>query len=234
MKINTYIFEFLPILLLTFYFLYTKQFVQIAKTVLGRFIAVLIIMYYTLIDPVYGLFSVVIIILLYQLEINNLLQDGFENYNSYDNDNKIGIHSTPYTNIETLLPNEFTDVNVAYPTKQMDNDDKYEKIKERFRKEYCDAGYLKYKQHVVKPDMAEIIFPDIKFSNPDQKCNPCDPACGYTVSHLNSEFDIIEPKKSNDWVNQNALFMKEIFGAETMVSPAEPNKQPIIPALFVN
>jgi len=127
--------------------------------------------------------------------------------------------------ILTPSSGEFAEYTDAYspdyvPEIQIDMmNHKYDKIKEQFRKEYCDAGYLKYKNHVVKPEMAELIFPDLKFENEYKKCNPCDPQCSFTISHLNSEFDLIEPKSSNDWVAQNSPFMKVVFETPTNFVP---------------
>jgi hypothetical protein len=200
---------------------YRDLFIRQSQTVLGRALAIGVIVYYTAINRLYGLIAVIAVVFFYQFETENLLKEGFD----------VDLMKVENMNvqrpIQTPSSGEFTEYNDAYspdyvnsPELQIEqNNKKYEQIKEKFRKDYCEAGYLKYKNHVVKPDMAELVFPDLKFENEYKKCNPCDPECSFTVSHLNSEFDIIEPKSSNDWVNENTPFMKVVFGESTNFVP---------------
>lgn len=248
--INPYVFQFLPIIIIFFYLTYHDRFVRQSQTVLGRAFAIGLIVYYTTIKRLYGLFAVIFVVIFYQFETEDLLKEGFDVELM-----KVDNHDIQPP-IQTPSSREFAEYSDAYSPDYVNNHElqieqnnsKYSQIKEKFRKEYCEAGYLKYKNHVVKPDMAEIIFPDlhffsfktpqkgavmsedgdddfalkmrngVKFEN-EYKCNPCDPNCSFTISHLNSEFDIIEPKSSNDWVKENTPFMKVVFGESTNFVP---------------
>jgi hypothetical protein len=55
--------------------------------------------------------------------------------------------------------------------------------KDKFRKDNCFNGELKYKGIPVKKDIAEHIFPELKINH--ESCNPCNRGC---------EFSIIEEK----------------------------------------
>ena len=55
--------------------------------------------------------------------------------------------------------------------------------KDKFRKDNCFNGELKYKGIIVKNDMAEHVFPELKIAH--ESCNPCNQGC---------EFSIIEEK----------------------------------------
>jgi hypothetical protein len=79
--------------------------------------------------------------------------------------------------------------------------------KEMFRKEYCEKGHLIYKGQVVKSEMSEHIFPEIKLNH--EKCNLCDPACDFSIKEqqMRIENDLIKPKSSNDWFE----YMKTMF-----------------------
>ena len=63
-----------------------------------------------------------------------------------------------------------------------------------FRKENCSSkGALQYKNMEVKNDMAEQIFPELKFK--DHQCNPCLNACNFSIieSKIKTE-DELKPK----------------------------------------
>ena len=60
------LFQFIPIIIIVLFFIFTKSAITFSNTILGRFIAVLLIAYYTIIDAVLGLLICVLIIYYYQ------------------------------------------------------------------------------------------------------------------------------------------------------------------------
>lgn len=48
-----------------------------------------------------------------------------------------------------------------------------------FKESHCKDGHLTFKNMVVKPEMAEHIFPNIQFKG--DRCNVCDSTCGFTI-----------------------------------------------------
>ena len=81
-----------------------------------------------------------------------------------------------------------------------------------FRQEHCKAGQLMNKDSVVKPSMAEFVFPSLQIegSQDGHPCNPCNPYCNIHVSKLDHRLDterILQQrnhrslqKTSNNWV----------------------------------
>jgi hypothetical protein len=59
--------EFIPILAITLFALYTKPVIEFSHTILGKLLALFVIMIYTLIDKWWGLFVCAIVIFYYQL-----------------------------------------------------------------------------------------------------------------------------------------------------------------------
>lgn len=77
-----------------------------------------------------------------------------------------------------------------------------------FRKEHCsDKGELTYKGAVVRPEMADHVFREIKFANDSAKCNPCDKSCAFSIieDRISKEAELVHPKSSKnepvDWNN---------------------------------
>jgi hypothetical protein len=50
---------------------------------------------------------------------------------------------------------------------------------DKFKKENCVGGELKYKDMNVKNDMAEHVFSELAFDN--KPCNACDNTCKYSI-----------------------------------------------------
>ena len=50
----------------------------------------------------------------------------------------------------------------------------------RFRAAHCEGGALTYKAFVVRPELAEFVYPEMAFDG--AACGACDPNCGISVS----------------------------------------------------
>ena len=87
----------------------------------------------------------------------------------------------------------------------------YDKSIQQFRQNHCSKGHLLHKGQIVKPEMAEHVFPEIE-QNSFHKCNLCDPSCSFNVRKLEIEDDLLEPKSSND------LF-EYVWGRESLNRP---------------
>jgi valyl-tRNA synthetase len=59
---------------------------------------------------------------------------------------------------------------------------------DEFRKQNCERGVLKYKNMKVKNEMADIVFPQMKFNS--HLCNPCNKTCDISVA---SPYTILVP-----------------------------------------
>jgi hypothetical protein len=71
---NKFVMQFIPIFLILFFSLYTRQFVEVSHSVLGKLFAVIVIIFYTKLNLLYGVFVCVITILFYQLTEGTVLE----------------------------------------------------------------------------------------------------------------------------------------------------------------
>lgn len=64
---NRFVMQFIPIILVLLFSLYARRFIEVGNSILGKLFAVVLIMFYTKLNILYGVFACVIIILFYQL-----------------------------------------------------------------------------------------------------------------------------------------------------------------------
>jgi hypothetical protein len=94
---NKIIKNFIPIVILFLFIFHSNEFIKYSDTVLGKLLAVLIIIYYTTIDTLIGLFVCVIIILFYQT-IHCKGLDNIENYKNVKKENMETLFRTQFEN----------------------------------------------------------------------------------------------------------------------------------------
>lgn len=193
--------DFSLILIIFFFLSYPNNMSKIAHSLLGRIVAVLLLIYYTSHNIIYGLLFCLIILLYYQYVPTYLFekQEGFFWEIGKDNGN------SPIYTPELLNGSEYKPFDEE-PLIQSRNKEDLD-----FIGKYCPLGDLKYKGFDVNPEMIEHVFPEIKQSNP---CNPCNPMCKFSIvqSRLKTEDEIILPKSSNNW---HDTIMKKIVGSPT-------------------
>lgn len=152
--------------------------VQLINTSLGKIVVIIIILFYTCIDKLYGILVCLLFILFYQSDIvENMLNkknesEGFE------------------SNVDTTLTNTF--IKPLESTSYIDQYDlpkiNIETVKNEFRQQYCGKGHLVNKGQKIKIDMAEHVYPEVSFD--DKKCNICDSKCEFSI--IKKQIDIRE------------------------------------------
>jgi hypothetical protein len=175
--------QFVPIILLFLFLVKNKEFLQFSKNVLGKLVAICLIIFYVSIDKFVGLFVCAIIIFFYQssyiegmdiMDIVELDQVEIEPANSED----IMVDDGTYVFLEEQKKTkqikasnvsviDKKKLNLVEPTSGSNEED--------FRKNNCDKSVLKFKNMNVKNEMAEFVFPEMKFAN--EICNPCSKSC---------------------------------------------------------
>ena len=140
-----------------------EQFVPFSHTSLGRLLAVVLIVYFTKKNIAVGVVACIATILYYQMEEFEYMlniPEGFLWEMTY----------TPYSNeVYDRLHSQLTD---------------------QFRQENCSSGKLMLKGMPVNPEMAEHVFPSIKFGG--APCDPCNARCNFTIlkKKLSTESDL--------------------------------------------
>ena len=214
MKTESSIFaEIIPVILILHFALYPQSMVTIAHTYLGRFIAIALIVWYTSVNVLYGLFMCLMVILFYQLDYvesftsvshdvkaskpavtksrpkNSVKDVGVWNILEENMDSKpepVGVGVD--VNVESF--SEYTNVSAGAGVNSSANE---------FRSKNCKNSQLVYKEFPIKTEMAQHVFPEIVYEG--EICNLCDPNCAFSVSlnKIKTEEDVVKPKSSNDW-----------------------------------
>ena len=219
--------NFIPIIILFLLATYTPEFVKFSHTILGKIIAVVVILFYAKLDLIVGLFVCALVIFYYQTDyvesFNNMLNEGFTEKGEEGEDKDKGEQDKDKDkdkgeqdkdkdkdkgeqdkdkdtdkeaeNFETL-----EDVYPENPNKNII----YDKSVDEFRKTHCEKGHLMHKGQIVKPEMAQHVYPQIQQTGCN-KCNICNPTCQLN-ERMSIEEDIMKPKDSNDmfekaWTN---------------------------------
>mgnify|MGYP003685686577 FL=1 len=200
MKLTNTVAQFIPIVVI---FLLLSQYqgcVKFSHTILGKIMAAFVILFYTTMDKVLGLFVCALIILFYQMDCReNMLN--IESFDTIEEEEEEKEDELEYNetkpakscnacgvkNIETFENYESSNEKVV------DNG----AVQDEFRKEHCQKGVLKHKDMDVKNEMAQHVYPELKFQN--DYCNACSPTCKFSIveSKLKTETQLL-PKVSKE------------------------------------
>jgi hypothetical protein len=208
-KNNSVVMQFIPILLVFFYATYRHAFIQVSNSILGKLFAVMLILYYTRMDYLFGVICCIVVIWYYQQTEVEGMQDEETKEEEKKEEEKKPDEVEDGTNLppidDTSREEGFSILNI--------ND--YNKAKDEFIREKCKNGVLMYKDFPVKSEMADHVYSEIKFNGRD-KCNPCDRTCDYNIveAKLETERKLI-PKTSNDTFES----VKHFFGLSESFEP---------------
>jgi hypothetical protein len=190
---DSVVMQFIPIILLLVYASYKPWFVDATHTVLGKVIAILLIIYYTSIDYVYGTLCCVIVIAFYQMhEIEGFVEGAkgkkkkakaAKGQASEDADVAESEETTEEETAKEETVEEFSN--------QVD-------ARDTFIRDKCHNGVLIHKGFPVKSEMADHVYSEIQF-NTRTRCNPCDKTCDYSIveAKINTETELC-PRSSNN------------------------------------
>jgi hypothetical protein len=237
--------QFIPIFLIVLFLLYTTKMVQYSHTILGKIIALCIIIFYCTVDILYGVLACAIIIIFYQMTFEfNQFTENMDTYcntmvhknknpnpinngwkYAHDSVDSMNLGDSSYKNtcfteengkhtsvskdfLESDAENKVVKENLG---SQYDSESTTDIMKSQFQQNNCDSGILKYKNSIVKMEMTDHIFPQIKFKG--NKCNPCDKMCQYEIDNkLMFEDEMLKPKNSNDHMSVWDNLMEMVNG----------------------
>ena len=184
--------QIIIILIILLCFMYPDETLIFSYSHLGKFIAILFIIFATCINVLYGTFLCALFILYYQSD----MVEGMIMYES-----NVVIRPNTTSKVDTkngeLIPNkdnafEILDFIVDPPNPDVDieiedtglNDAFTYTEKDKFRNKYCVNGELNINLQPdlslkTKHEFADAIFPGLEFKN-ENICNPCDPNCNFS------------------------------------------------------
>jgi hypothetical protein len=209
------IIEWVTIITIFAFATYPSEMIYLGETSLGKLFAAAIVVYYTMVDPAYGILACCVIIVYYQLDLyksyvslhrDTLLRESMiEMQQSISPSGEDAApspsfesHARGNPNVYSYTPHDFTHNNVESLFSQGSN--KMELLS-FFRKENCDKrGRLMHNGAQVRPEMADHVFREVRFKSDSAKCNPCDPTCDFSIieERMTKEEDLVRPVSGKD------------------------------------
>jgi len=164
--------DFALILLICLFAFYPDRMIPLSHTSLGRLLAVALIVYYTKIDILFGLFICVVVIYYYQLE----------NFGHMLNISEGFLWDMTFTPYDQEV---YDRLNAELMERQ-----------KAFTQANCSKGVLLHKGVPVNVEMAEHVFSELRFDG--SPCNPCDPTCSFSIlaQKLSMEDELTRPKSA--------------------------------------
>ena len=201
--------QFIPIILVLVYASYKPWFVDATHTVLGKVIAILLIIYYTSIDYVYGTLCCVIVIAFYQMhEIEGFVEGAKNRRKKRKRKGKgKGKGKTAKAQSSTQAKADADDEEIEEETvneeetavEEFSNQvASFSSARDTFIRDKCLNGVLMHKGFPVKSEMADHVYSEIQF-NTRSRCNPCDQTCDYSIveAKIDTETELC-PRSSNN------------------------------------
>ena len=203
---KTILLKFLPMVLLSLVATYSETVAKWSHSLLGKTVAIFIILLYSFMDIVAGLLACALVIFYYQsdyvesfvrgeIEIKQETKDGLTRISLKETQAVFLDMTGPIDNSQ--IGEKLEDAYPLSPTVEVVNN----KDVDKFRQKYCSKGHLVHKGQNVKPEMSEHVFPEVK-QDSFHKCNICDPACTFDLDWIEKETELVNPKSSNDWVDR--------------------------------
>lgn len=212
--------ELIPVILITMWILYNKNMYSVAITPLGKLICILLIVYYTKSDILYGLLICGIILLYYQTYVYNglgtTIWDRFTykytGLNEYSPSSAMALE--PFSALSDDQPISPEKPNI--PGSRVDVLTNEEKM---FKTNHCKNGIVMDKGNPVKLEMIEHVFSDINFKY--KKCNPCSDTCEFSLidAQLNAA-ESLKPTTSDNFLSSQFNTISNALGKITEFIPA--------------
>jgi hypothetical protein len=183
--------EWVTIIAIFLFVFFPYEMIELSETSLGKLFFVIIIVYYAMVDTTYGVIACAIVIVYYQMDLyksfvairrDTFLSENMERMeesilqNESLEDEDDDSEKPKVESYETL-----SDLKTYYESEFLKGSRKKELLN-NFRKEHCDSrGKLKNSGGEVKPEMADHVFRELRFSDIHSKCNPCSESCEFSI-----------------------------------------------------
>jgi len=193
-KILDTIAQFIPILLLFILVSQFKELALLSNTILGKVVAICIIIFYTTFDKLLGAVICLLFILYYQSDVvenmlnmeESLVNDIGETDTAVVEEPENPVYLDEDVNKDKEKEKEKMKEGMEnYTDLYGDDSDKTilinaDALQTDFRKKNCTNGELMNKDVKINYEMTEHVFPQIKFRR--GFCNPCSKDCDYSIT----------------------------------------------------
>jgi len=207
--------EWVTIIAIFLFACFPSEMIYLSETSLGKLFFASIIIYYAMVDPVYGIIACAFVIVYYQLDLykslialhrDTLLSENMMVMQDTILQNALSGKQGIYSDVTGLLEGYTSDDSSVlepaesyYETEFLRGSKKSELLN-NFRKANCDKnGRLYINGTQVRPEMADHVFREIQFPNNQSKCDPCDETCEFSIieERINQE-ENLRPASSKD------------------------------------
>lgn len=185
-------------------------------TILGKIFAIIIIIYCTYENVIYGLFACILIIWFYQSDLLKRFQNRYSEYFTTKlTPQVVYVPNKPNQNVQSLPTLDAVSLEKVYPSELPPIKKEAEQV---FRNQHCskelDCMYKNSK--IIHKEDIKNLFPEVSFLD-DIPCNPCDTGCKFRLNKINKETELISKQSRGndntvwDWMNTWNIFKTEPY-----------------------
>jgi len=181
------------IVLILIFFMYPDELLEFSYSHLGKFIALLFIIFTTCVNVLYGTFLCALFILYYQSDmVEGMIHYDFPNGLSANKNPRVQsingelVEKSGYDVLDFIIDPPDPDFMIDIENTGLSEDFAYTE-KDNFRKKNCYNGQLVGEIHKgifsdIKNEFADAIFPGLLFKH-EVACNPCDNNCEFSLTN---------------------------------------------------
>jgi hypothetical protein len=218
--------EWVTIIAIFLFACFPYEMIYLSETSLGKLFFVFIIIYYAMVDPIYGVIACSIVIVYYQLDLyksfvaihrDTLLSENMMMMEDSIIQNSLSGKRGLYSDVTGLLETfDYTGSDMGtlslssnlYESEFLKGSRKQELLN-NFRKQNCDSnGALKMNSVRVPHEMTDHVFREIQFPNNSSKCNPCNESCEFSIieERINREENLRPVSSKDEAIDWNKFF----------------------------
>jgi len=183
--------QIIIILIILLCFMYPDETLTFSYSHLGKFIAILFIVFATCINVIYGTFLCALFILYYQSDMvegmimyeSNALIRPKTNSQVDTKNGELVSNNKGYEILDFIVDPPDPDFEIEIENTGLNDAFTYTET-DKFRNKYCVNGEININLQPdlslkTKHEFADAIFPGLEFKN-ENICNPCDPNCNFS------------------------------------------------------
>ena len=211
--------EWVTIITIFLFACFPYEMIYLSETSLGKLFFAFIIIYYAMVDPIYGVFACAIVIVYYQMDLyksvvaihrDTLLSENMMMMEDSIVQDHLSGNENMYSDITGLLEayEPLSDPANYYESEFLKGSRKQELLN-NFRKQNCDVnGTLKNDTRPIPHEMTDHVFREIQFPNNSSKCNPCNESCEFSIveERINREEGLRPVSSKDEPIDWNQFF----------------------------
>ena len=211
--------EWVKIIAIFLFACFPYEMIYLSETSLGKLFFAFIIIYYAMVDPIYGIVACAIVIVYYQMDLyksvvaihrDTLLSENMMMMEDSIVHDHFSGNENMYSDVTGLLEafEPLSDPANYYEFEFLKGSRKQELLN-NFRKQNCDVnGKLKINSRPVPHEMTDHVFREIQFPNNSSKCNPCNESCEFSIveERINREEGLRPVSSKDEPIDWNKFF----------------------------